>query len=46
MPLTGAKNMIGIREENAETTLSNETEDSENMDSNSTAKSLVVYFFD
>ena len=31
-------------EENAETTLSNETEDSENMDSNSTAKSLVVYF--
>jgi hypothetical protein len=36
--------MIGIREENAETTLSNETEDSENMDSNSTAKSLVVYF--
>ena len=36
--------MIGIREENAETTLSNETEDSENMDSNSTAKNLVVYF--
>ena len=31
-------------EENAETTLSNEMEDSENMDSNSTAKSLVVYF--
>jgi len=31
-------------EENTETTLSNETEDSENMDSNSTAKSLVVYF--
>ena len=31
-------------EENAETTLSNETEDSENMDSNSTAESLVVYF--
>ena len=31
-------------EENTETTLSNETEDSENMDANSTAKSLVVYF--
>lgn len=31
-------------EENTETTLSNETEDSENMNSNSTAKSLVVYF--
>lgn len=36
--------MIGIREENAETTLSNETEDSENMGFNSTAKNLVVYF--
>ena len=36
--------MIGIRKENAETTLSNESEDFENMDSNSTAKSLVVYF--
>lgn len=36
--------MIGIREENAETTLSNETEDSENMGSDSTAKNLVVYF--
>lgn len=33
-------------EENTETTLSSETEDSENMNSNSTAKSLVVYFFD
>ena len=31
-------------EENTETTLSNETEDSENMDSNSTTKNLVVYF--
>ena len=31
-------------EENTETTLSNETEDSENMGSNSTAKNLVVYF--
>lgn len=31
-------------EEHTETTLSNETEDSENMDANSTAKSLVVYF--
>ena len=31
-------------EENTETTLSSETEDSENMNSNSTAKSLVVYF--
>ncbi len=31
-------------EENTETTFSNETEDSENMDSNSTAKNLVVYF--
>lgn len=31
-------------EENTETTLSNETEDSENMDSTSTTKSLVVYF--
>ena len=31
-------------EKNTETTLSNETEDSENMDSNSTAKNLVVYF--
>lgn len=32
--------------ENTETTLSSETEDSENMDSNSTAKRLVAYFFD
>ena len=31
-------------EENTETTLSNETEGSENMGSNSTAKNLVVYF--
>ena len=31
-------------EENTETTLSNETEDTENMGSNSTAKNLVVYF--
>ncbi len=31
-------------EENTETTLSNEMEDSENMDSNTTAKNLVVYF--
>ena len=31
-------------EENTETILSNETEDSENMGSNSTAKNLVVYF--
>ena len=31
-------------EENTETALSNETEDFENMNSNSTAKSLVVYF--
>ena len=31
-------------EENTEATLSNEMEDSENMDSNSTAKNLVVYF--
>ena len=31
-------------EENTETTLSNEMEDSENMDSNTAAKNLVVYF--
>lgn len=31
-------------EENTETTLSNETEESENMDSNTAAKNLVVYF--
>ena len=31
-------------EENTETTLSNETEDTENMGSNSAAKNLVVYF--
>lgn len=31
-------------EKNTETTISNETEGSENMESNSTAKNLVVYF--
>lgn len=31
-------------EENTEATLSNEMEDSENMDSNTAAKNLVVYF--
>ncbi|MDE6846660.1 MAG: flavodoxin [Lachnospiraceae bacterium] len=30
--------------ENIQTTISNETEDSDNMDSNATAKKLVVYF--
>ena len=33
-----------LSKENTETTLSNETEDSENMGFNSTAKNLVVYF--
>lgn len=41
-PAAGSGNQQS--EENTETTLSNETEDSENMGSNSTAKNLVVYF--
>lgn len=41
-PAAGSGNQQS--EENTETTLSNETEDSENMGSDSTAKNLVVYF--